>query len=451
MTTLLPNLNSSIESTRHHLFLKFCKVLEDSNISYVILSGYESYPNSIGSDVDFMVSEIDFKKLPILFSQPKIFLGANLVQFLRHETTACYFILAKTVGAQIAFLHPDAATNFRRGRLWQLAEDVLPTRRQHPLGFWIPSAAKEFEYYFIKRIDKEVVTSEQWGRLIRLFKEDQQGCMEILKTRLSESLARNVESALKEENIYRLKQMTPKLKAPLLASSQIEPISERFLSYVRDVKRKINRIIQPTGLIIAVLGPDGSGKTTVIEHLQHELAQAFRKVKRYHLRPHFGKEGTRGIVTNPHSFQPRSSIASFAKIMLFVIDYWWGYIRRIYPAKVCSTLVIFDRHFYDIIIDPARYRVPNNFWPAKLFAKLIPKPDIWLVLDAPPALLVSRKGELDILSAETLTNRYHLLAQSLPNAYLVSTGGTINETYCNAITPVLTMMAKRSAKRLGVD
>jgi thymidylate kinase len=239
------------------------------------------------------------------------------------------------------------------------------------------------------------------------------------------------------------------LQAMLAHSLTRESIFERIANQINETLRRMRRVLQPTGLVVAVLGPDGSGKTTVIEHLERELAPAFRQVKRFHLRPHFGQQGCGVAVTEPHASPPRNCIGSFAKMVLFTLDYWSGYLRIIYPEKARSTLIIFDRHFYDMLVDPKRYRLAASFWIAKLFVKLVPKPDIWLVLDAPAALLVSRKGELNIESATTLRNAYVALAQGLSNAHLVNTGGTLEQTYENALLPVLTLLHQRISKRLG--
>jgi len=440
----------AVLATRKQMFNDFCNMLENQSIPYVILSGYQGYPDVIDSDVDFMVSDADFVRLPSLFFNSKNIPGARLIQVLQHETSACYYVLANQVGDCIAYLHPDAAANYRRkGRLWLRSEFVLSSRRQTPAGFWVPSAAIEFEYYFVKRIDKRLVELRHLRRLSALLVEDPAGCRAVLTKLMPAENLEVIAKAITAIDLSWFASQRGTLQTMLASSLTRESFFSRATSGISELMRRVRRVMQPSGLVVAVLGPDGSGKTTVIEHIESEFAPAFRKLKRFHLRPHFGKQGADSVVTDPHASPPRSALAGFAKMLLFVADYWWGYLWRIYPAKVRSTLVIFDRHFYDMLVDPTRYRLPQHFWPARLLAKLIPQPDVWLVLDAPAALLVSRKGELDLTSAEMLTSRYRALAQSLSNAYIVNTGGTLEQTYSNAISPLLSTLAKRNAARQG--
>lgn len=445
----LAPLPAAVSATRRQMFLDFCAALDTRGIAYVILAGHDGYPDRIDSDVDFMVSEADFKRLPALFVQPDIVPGARLIQFLRHETSACYYILASQVGERIAYLHPDSAASYRRrSRLWLHADAVIATRRKAPAGFWIPAPAVEFEYYFVKRVDKALIESRHLQRLAALRAEDPAGCQSVLDRLLPPPLRAPLTRAITAGDLAWLARKGDELRHALAAAPLRERPLARLASHAGEWLRRARRVLHPTGLVIAVLGPDGSGKTTVIEHLQRELAPAFRRVRRHHLRPHFGAVVGNTPVTNPHAQPPRGHLASTLKIALFLIDYWLGWLRSIYPARARSTLVIFDRYYHDMLADPTRYRLPRASLVPRWAAPLVPQPDLWLVLHAQPELLVARKGEITLDAARTLARRYDELARQL-GASQVDTSGALDATLATALRIPLDFLAARTRQRLG--
>jgi len=123
----------------------------------------------------------------------------------------------------------------------------------------------------------------------------------------------------------------------------------------------------------------------------------------------------------------------------------------VYPAKVRSTLVVFDRYYHDMLIDPVRYRLPSTCALPKLLVWMIPQPDLWLILDAPPETLVARKGEITLQAAQELTIKYRALANTLSNAVLINTGAGLEETLAEVVGVVNNHLATRMQHRAKKD
>lgn len=202
--------------------------------------------------------------------------------------------------------------------------------------------------------------------------------------------------------------------------------------------------------MVAVLGPDGSGKSTVIDHLLAELGPAFRNVRRFHLRPYFGRRQAGGPpVTEPHGKPPRGGAASILKVALFLADYWISWLCVVWPARLGGTLVVFDRYYHDMLADPARYRLPPGFALPRRVARLIPCPDLTLILEATPAALVARKGELTIEQAQRLSVAYAKLAARMRRTALVSTDASLERTLAQASALVLRGAGQPANARAG--
>jgi len=146
-------------------------------------------------------------------------------------------------------------------------------------------------------------------------------------------------------------------------------------------------------LKIVILGPDGAGKSSVIDGLMGRLSLEGRAVKMRHLKPRIVarlRSGFDMIVVDPHGKPPRGALLSLVKIFAWVVEEWYG--TFIHETK--ETVLICDRYYHDLLVDPKRYRFGAPLWTAKLVGKLMPQPKLWILLDAPPNLLQERKQEV---------------------------------------------------------
>jgi thymidylate kinase len=437
--------------------------LERHCSAYCLLGACDDLPGAVHSDIDFMVAREDFERLPRALKAAADTTGFRLVQELKHETTARYFVLAQSRPGKILYLHPDAAADYRRsGRTWLRAEAVLKRRRRHANGFWAAAAGDNFDYYLIKCIDKGRLLKgrleERQARLLsRLFAEDAQGCEEALTLRFSQASAERIATACRTGEWEPVVQRAQALDEELLARAPADSLSARFA----EIGRRLRRWAKPTGLWVAVLGPDGSGKSTVIEKMQAALAMGFRRTARFHLRPQWLRGTSAGEAANldspntdPHGQAPRGVLASVAKLIFFWADFGIGSWVQVRPLLVRSTLVIFDRYYPDLLIDPRRFRYKGPRWLARLVGALIPMPDLMLILDAPAEVLQARKREVSAEETARQVEAYREFAGSKAargRAVLVNAAAPVDEVIHACAEVVLARMAARTAQRLGIE
>jgi thymidylate kinase len=207
------------------------------------------------------------------------------------------------------------------------------------------------------------------------------------------------------------------------------------------------------GLWIAVFGPDGAGKSAAIQRLTQELSLSFRDIEHFHFRPMF-RGGCRDSppVTDPHGKPPRGFLLSILKLLYWLADYWYGYAAVIRPALPNSTLILFDRYYPDVLVDPVRYRLPaSTLWFAKLLARLVPLPDLCILLDVPAEVLQQRKPEVTCEESRRQRLAYLQMFHSLPNAFIVDAACSLDDVTQQMKAVIVEAMANRTPDRNEVS
>ena len=148
------------------------------------------------------------------------------------------------------------------------------------------------------------------------------------------------------------------------------------------------------GLIITVAGPDGSGKTSFCEAL---VAGVLRdeNVRRIHHR--FAVLPVRGGSTTdtsqPHAQTPYPRGASEAKLLALFGESLVGLLSSARPFVRRGGFLVIERGWWDLAVDPARYRLRPNVALVRMLGRLLPTADLLVVLEGPAELLATRKDE----------------------------------------------------------
>jgi thymidylate kinase len=188
---------------------------------------------------------------------------------------------------------------------------------------------------------------------------------------------------------------------------------------------------------VALVGPDGAGKTTIGRRLERTFPIPLKYVymgdnldacnfllptTRLARKFAHARRGRQVIGGSADRLRPVGLVARTAAILRATIvlanhqvaEEWfrqllaWYYQRR-------GTIVLFDRHFladyyaHDAAPEARRSSLGRRLH-GLLLRRVYPRPDLVVFLDAPPAVLLARKGEGTLQSLEARRREYSPLA-----------------------------------------
>ena len=107
---------------------------------------------------------------------------------------------------------------------------------------------------------------------------------------------------------------------------------------------------------------------------------------------------TRGGITSdptqPHAQIPYGRGVSEAKVFYLFADSLGGWLLTAWPFVRRGGCLIIERGWWDLAVDPQRYRLRPHTRLVRALGRFLPRSDLLIVLEGPAALLASRKDEV---------------------------------------------------------
>ncbi|QHI70193.1 nucleoside/nucleotide kinase family protein [Tichowtungia aerotolerans] len=428
--------------------IEILDVFDAKDIAYVLVGeDAQALADQVQSDVDIVVRSSDLSNLHSNLLKISSFLGAQLVQVLQHEACAFYYVVSWRENDRELYLRLDVCSDYvRNARRFLTADEMLAGRRKDvATGFYFPAPEKNLLYYLLKKIDKGAINDEQFAYLLKNLAASESDVLPELRRFWAEDQSKQIFQCLDHKDRSGFQAMIPMLQQSLRA--QCRP---SIKSRAQDVARMCKRILQPTGVWVAVLGPDGCGKSSVIDLLLPRLEPAFRRTGLMHFRPKVGYRGPadQSHAADPHNQPDRSVAGSILKLGYYTADYIIGYFLKVLPARIRSTFIVFDRYYDDLLVDRKRYCYGGPVWLLKAVRPFISKPDLVFCLDAPAEVLRSRKQEVPFEVTARQRTAYRELVSKLRNGHVIDASQPLEKVVHDVESVVLDFMERRTAKRM---
>jgi glycosyltransferase involved in cell wall biosynthesis len=308
-------------------------------------------------------------------------------------------------------------------------------------------------YLTSKRLRKGITSAREWEHIRSLARSNpghfQESLERIFGTRVTPRLVGAFEGGVPPDPAVsgsaRMHAWLRRVRSPERAASLA----------AKSLGRLFERVMHPTGLTVVIAGPDGSGKSTLADLLLRSSEGPFRRHLHIHWRP--GVLPSLGTIlgrapgdpTDPHGRPAHGMWGSSAALAYYWMDFLLGSWLRVWPIRARSGLVVVERGWWDVAVDPRRYGMQVSPRMVAALGRLLPSPDLVLTLEASVETLAERKGELAAPEAQRQMVAWRrILPRHIHQAFL-DVSEPIDDAAASAREIVFERLSVRALRRLG--
>ena len=447
------------DATSASLIQVFLDEFASEDIDYCVLRGYEHLPYTLGHDIDILVSPLCIGRAIAIIRA-----AAERQEWLHVGTARRYGYNGIHLFKNDAHLQIDLLTECHwRGIAYVKASQVLQAKTNFR-DYRVASHGCESAITLMKEL-------LPWGevkrkdnardRLQQCAKTDSEGFLLCLKPCLGGQMSRRVLEWTKNGHWDKIEARVSSIRRAMVRRSFFPNLVRRFLKFLQFAWGPIqHRIRRPFGCFVVILGPDGSGKTTVANEVMSYWEKEFHKKPLYiHgnfavlprlriLRRIWATLRGRELPPDPDYTLKHSGAQavphSVGKSLCYLAYYYWGYVLghfRIFLAQGQDRLIVADRYFYDYFFQRGNMHLPH--WLLRMLSRFIPRADLVVLLEADPQAIYDRKKELTVEEIGRQQSIIRKMAGWLPNVLRVRSDIGIDTTVRESRKAIFTAMAKR--------
>lgn len=416
------------------LLLRIFNDLEQEDIRYCLLRDFENLDQlAADGDVDILIGRRWFAQFASLLTR------RGFVRLPSRGHDPHHFFITYNADSD-RWLKLDVVTEVAYGRRSHalrtaLADHCLANRRRHGSVF-IPSPEDELVTLLLHCVlDKGEFELARCERLTALRHQvtDERYLTALLAgywspTMTWPQLAAHIDAANWTALLHERSAVAARL-------ARRDPLGT-FVRTVRDpLLRKLDRwsgLLRPRAVMVALLAPDGAGKSTLAAGIQKSFYFPVHSV-------YMGLYQQNGPIRPTRAPVPGVGLASR------LVTQWRRYLTaRYHQAR--GWLVVCDRYTYDALLTPHWPLNPLRRARRWLLAHACPAPDLVLILDAPGEVLYARKGEHSPAVLEQQRQGYLRLQPSLPQSVVVNAARDADQVRHEVTALIWDVYARRLAR-----
>lgn len=364
------------------------------SVEYAVANGLEGYPLFTGRDIDVVVSRQHLRDAELI-------VGASLEEAGRVRVTRRRRELVQLIG-----LCPHGGD--------AIVIDLFPGLRWGPV--WLVTAPAHTELTdvfavdpwasFVKRILLHVLVApgpkfRGAPDRLRLTDGERSAAAKRLSLLVGDGLAGRLLLAVEQQDVPALELLRPRLRRSLVTTALLRHPIPTVRGIGEWLRGRVSLAACPAAMpTVSVVGPDGVGKSTLIAEVARQARQRLRcsRVEVHHWRPGVLPQ-LGSLVGRPlprGGTPPRRTPGRFAwvRALYYALDFVLGSVLRDRRVSRDLGLVLYDRGALDMCVDSLRYGLPSAR-PMSWLLRLMPRPDLVVLLRDDPARIRERKAELE--------------------------------------------------------